>query len=61
MIMIDNGSSVDILYNYTYQRMDLEGRKMEISHEAPLYGFNNDLVHVAEIIELPVIFGLAPQ
>lgn len=27
MIMIDNDSSVDILYNYAYQRMDLEVRR----------------------------------
>lgn len=59
--MIDNDSSVDILYNYAYQRMDLEGQKMEIDHESPLYGFNNDLVHVAGIIKLPIIFGSASQ
>lgn len=29
-MMIDNGSSVDILYSHAYQRLDLEGRKMEV-------------------------------
>lgn len=60
-IMIDNGPSVDILYNHAYQRMDLEGRKMEIEQESLLYGFNNDLVHVIGTIELLVIFGTTPQ
>lgn len=60
-MMIDNGSSVDILYNHAYQRMDLGGRKMEVGQEAPLYGFSNDPVHVAGTIELPVVFGTNPQ
>lgn len=60
-MMIDNGSSVDILYAHAYQRMHLDGQKMEIGHEAPLYGFSNDPVKVAGTIELPVIFGTAPQ
>lgn len=60
-IMIDNGSSVDILYAYAYQRLDIEGRKMEVGQESPLYAFNNDPVHVAGTIELPIIFGTTPQ
>lgn len=60
-MIIDNGSSVDILYSHAYQRLDLEGRKMEVGQEAPLYGFNNDPVHVAGTIDLPVVFGMAPQ
>lgn len=60
-IIIDNGSSVNILYGHMYQRMDLEGKKMEVGQEAPLYGFNNDLVNVVGIIELSVTFGTAPQ
>lgn len=60
-IMMDNGSLVDILYTHSYQRLDLEGRKMEVGQESPLYGFNNDPVHVVGMIELHVIFGMAPQ
>lgn len=60
-IMIDKGSSVDILYAHAYQRLDLEGRKMEIGHEALLYGFKNDLVNVVGTIDLPVTFGTTPQ
>lgn len=36
-MMIDSGSSVDILYNHAYQRLDLEGKKMDVGQEAPLY------------------------
>lgn len=55
-IMVDNGSSVDIIYSHTYQRLDLEGRKMEVGQEAPLY-----LVNVVGTIELPVNIGTTPQ
>lgn len=41
--------------------MDLEGRKMEIAQEPPLYGFSNEPVKVAGTIKLPVVFGTAPQ
>lgn len=60
-MMIDNGSSVDFLYAHAYHRMPLDGRKIEIGQEAPLYGFSNDQVNVAGTIELPVVFGTAPQ
>lgn len=58
--MIDNGSSVDILYSHAYHILDLEGRKMEVGHEAPLYEISNDPVQVAGTIELPVTFGTTP-
>lgn len=60
-IMIDNGSLVDVLYSHAYQRLDLEGWKMEVGQESLLYGFSNDSVHVAGTIELHVVFGIAPQ
>lgn len=46
-IITDNGSSVDILYAHTYRRVDLEGKKMEIRQEPPLYGFSNNPFRVA--------------
>lgn len=57
--MINNDSSVDILYSHAYQKLDLEGGKMEVGQEAPLYGFSNNPAHVAGTIELPVTFGTA--
>lgn len=58
--MIDNRSSVDILYNHAYQKLDLEGRKIEVGQESPLYEFSNDPVNVMSTIELFVTFGMAP-
>lgn len=60
-IMIENGSSVDILYTRAYQRLDLEGRKMEAGQEAPPYGFSNDPMNVVGTIVLLVTFGTTPQ
>lgn len=60
-IMIDNGSSMDILYSHAYQRVDLKGRKMEVGQETPLHRFSNDLVNVVETIELLVTFDKARQ
>lgn len=40
--------------------MDLEGIKMEIAQEPPLYGFSNEPVKVAGTIELSVVFGMDP-
>lgn len=60
-IMMDNGFSVDILYNHAYQRMDLEGRKMEVGQKAHLYRFSNDTVNVVGTIKRPITFGIAPQ
>lgn len=60
-MMIDHGSSIDILYTHAYQRLDLEGRKLEVGQESPLYGFSNDQVHVLGTIEFLVVFGTAPR
>lgn len=59
--MIDNGYLVDILHSHSYQRMDLEGRRMEVGQESQLYGFSNDLVHVVRNIKLPVTFDITPR
>lgn len=60
-MMIDNGSSVDILYSHAYQRLDLQGKKMDLGGEGPLYGFSGDPVLVLGTIEMPVKFGTAPN
>lgn len=60
-IMIDNGSSVDVLYSYTYQRIDLKSRERYLCQESRLYEFSNDPVHVTGIIELSIVFGTTPR
>ncbi|XP_074377485.1 uncharacterized protein LOC141719007 [Apium graveolens] len=44
-ILVDNGSSIDILYHHTFARMDLGDRRFENSR-IPLYGFTGNEVHV---------------
>lgn len=55
-IMIDNRSSIDVLYSHSYRRMYLNAQKMDISGESPLYGFRNDAVPVVGTIVLSVVF-----
>lgn len=59
-ILIDNGSSVDILYHSAFKRMNLGDRKLQDAKDIPLYGFTGNEVRVCGIIDLPVLFGSAP-
>ncbi|XP_017216818.2 uncharacterized protein LOC108194379 [Daucus carota subsp. sativus] len=59
-ILIDNGSSVDILYHGAFLRMDLGDRKLEDARGSPLYGFTGNEVRVVGTIDLPVLFGSPP-
>lgn len=58
-ILIDNGSSVDILYHHAFSKMDLGDRKLGNTH-TPLYGFTGHEVKVAGTIDLHVLFGSMP-
>ncbi|XP_074351853.1 uncharacterized protein LOC141691001 [Apium graveolens] len=58
-ILVDNGSSVDILYHHALARMDTGERKLENTH-SPLYGFTGNKVKVVGTIDLPVLFGTMP-
>ncbi|RDX90527.1 hypothetical protein CR513_27598, partial [Mucuna pruriens] len=53
-VMIDQGTSANILYGSTYQRMGLSGVK-----ETPgcLYGFSGERVPIRGTVELDTIFG----
>lgn len=55
MILIDNYSSVDILYQHTLSKMDMGDRKLE-NINMPLYGFTGKKVKVVGIIDLTVLF-----
>ena len=59
-ILIDDGSSVDILYHGAFSRMDLGDRKLDDARNAPLYGFTGNEVRVLGTIDLPVLFGSPP-
>ncbi|XP_074324199.1 uncharacterized protein LOC141661115 [Apium graveolens] len=53
-MLVDNGSSVDILYHHAFSRMDIGDRRLENSR-IPLYGFT-----FVGTIDMPVLFGSPP-
>ncbi|KAK1351825.1 hypothetical protein POM88_053966 [Heracleum sosnowskyi] len=59
-VLVDGGSSVNILYHRTYSNMNLEGEQLDPCHEAPLYGFGNQPVPIKGTITLSVLLGKAP-
>ncbi|KAL5538915.1 hypothetical protein UlMin_042374 [Ulmus minor] len=58
-ILIDNGSSADILFRSTLNRMDLVGAKFDPIKSA-LYGFTGDSIHSEGVLNLPVELGMHP-
>lgn len=59
--LVDNGSSVDVLFAHTLNRMQLGSSRPEPSAEQPLYGFGHKAVPIQGIIHLPVLFGTEPK
>ena len=55
-ILIENGSSANILSKFTLNRMNLMGTKPE-SVKSSLYGFTGDSIHSDGILTLPVELG----
>ncbi|KAL8133706.1 hypothetical protein AgCh_008952 [Apium graveolens] len=60
-MLIDNGSSVNILFKHTVDRMKLGSVRLNECREDPLYGFGNNLVPIQGTLYLPVMFGSAPN
>ncbi|XP_074327054.1 uncharacterized protein LOC141664994 [Apium graveolens] len=58
-MLVDNGSSVDVLYHHAFSRMDIWDRRLENSR-TPLYGFTGNEVHVVGTIDMSVLFGSPP-
>ena len=58
-ILIDNGSSADILFKSTFNRMNLIGAKMETTISS-LSGFTRDSIPSEGILNLPVELGTNP-
>uniref|UniRef100_A0A2N9F6A1 Uncharacterized protein n=1 Tax=Fagus sylvatica TaxID=28930 RepID=A0A2N9F6A1_FAGSY len=55
-VMVDNGSSADILYLPAYQQMRLDKDKLR-PMDAPLVGFTGDKVCPVGIVTLPITVG----
>ena len=58
-ILVDNGSSVDILYYQAFQKMDLKVSDLKLSPN-PVYGFTGDSVTPMGVISLPMTVGDYP-
>ena len=59
-VLIDNGSSADILYYPAFQQMNLEREQLRSVH-SPLVGFGGMKVQPIGTISLPVVVGAYPQ
>jgi hypothetical protein len=59
-ILVDNGSSADILYWPAFQQMGIDRERIK-PFASPLVGFGGEVVFPMGIIPLPVTAGTAPQ
>ena len=59
-VLVDNGSSVDILYYLAYQQMNLGRDQLRLVH-SPLVGFGGMKVQSVGTITLPEVVGAHPQ
>ena len=59
-ILVDNGSSVDILYYQAFQRMGLKVSDLKPSPNL-IYSFTRDSIIPLGVISLPMTFGEYPR
>ncbi|KAK3021960.1 hypothetical protein RJ639_045655 [Escallonia herrerae] len=59
-ILVDNGSSVEVLFYEAFQRMNIPSDRLR-KIDTPLYGFSNHPVVCEGIIALPVTVGALPN
>ena len=59
-VLIDNGSSVDIMYLSAFQQMKIDKEKLRPFH-SPLVSFFGDKVYPKGIVSLTVVAGTFPN
>lgn len=59
-ILVDNGSSVDILYSYCLEKMEIKKSQLTPNPQ-PLYGFTGDSIILEGMIKLPLPVGNIPH
>ena len=59
-VLVDQGSSVDILYWATYQKLQLSDTAM-VPYEEPIYGFSGEQVSTRDYIDLHTVFREGTQ
>ncbi|XP_074323543.1 uncharacterized protein LOC141660456 [Apium graveolens] len=60
-ILVDSGSSTNVVFEHTLNRMKLGHLCMDPCLEDPLYGFGNNMIPIRGVICLPMVFGSAPR
>ncbi|XP_077251734.1 uncharacterized protein LOC143890950 [Tasmannia lanceolata] len=58
-ILVDNGSSADILYFHAFKQMLIGENRLKLAN-SDLFGFFGEIVKVEGSIELPVLVGEPP-
>ena len=58
-VLVDNGSSEDIIYLSTFQQLKLDPKRLR-PFEPPLISFSGDKVYPRGIVTLTVIIGSYP-
>ena len=59
-ILVDNGSSADIIYLPAFQQLKLDPKRLR-PFESPLISFNEDRVYPRGIVMLTVTVGTQPR
>jgi len=59
-VLVDQGSSVDILYWATYQKLQLSDTAM-VPYDEPIYGFSGEQVSTCGYIDLHTVFHEGTQ
>ena len=59
-VLVNNESSVDILYNPTFQQMRINKERLVLTN-SPLVGFGGTIVYPLGIVTLPVTIGDYPH
>ncbi|XP_074374418.1 uncharacterized protein LOC141714822 [Apium graveolens] len=60
-ILVNNGSSANIIFEQTLNMMKLGHLRMYPCLEDPLYGFRKNMIPIRGTIYLPVVFETAPN
>ncbi|XP_017237355.1 uncharacterized protein LOC108210538 [Daucus carota subsp. sativus] len=61
-VLVDNGSSVDVMFAHCWERMKLQGYELQACPQgAPLYGLGYNTIPVMGTVRVPVVFGTSPK
>ena len=59
-VLVDNGSSTNVMYMMTFQQMKLDPKCLKPFGPPPLVNFSGDRVYSKGIISLQIITGMYP-